>query len=71
MDANALVASAIATLIAVAWKVAGALVLWLAGRWLIGMTVRMLGRALGGQRIDATLTQYSGKRPLGTASMPS
>jgi len=58
MDTNALVASAIATLIAVAWKVAGALVLWLAGRWLIGMTVRMLSRALGGQRLDTTLSRY-------------
>ena len=31
MDMNALVASATATLLAVAWKVIGALVLWLAG----------------------------------------
>ncbi len=61
MDTNTLVASAIATLIAVAWKVAGALVLWLAGRWLIGVTVRMLGRALGAQRVDATLSQYIGR----------
>ena len=47
-----------ATLIAVAWKVAGALVLWLAGRWLIGLAVRMLSRALAGQRFDATLSRY-------------
>ena len=70
MDTNTLVASAIATLIAVAWKVAGALVLWLAGRWLIGVTVRMLGRALGAQRVDATLSQYIG-RGLWYSSMPS
>ena len=58
MEMNALVASATATLIAVAWKVAGALVLWLAGRWLIGFAVRMLSRALAGQRFDATLSRY-------------
>ena len=58
MNTNALMASAIATLVAVAWKVAGALALWLAGRWLIAMTVRMIGRALGGQRLDPTLTRY-------------
>ena len=58
METNALVASAIATLIAFAWKVAGALLLWLAGRWLIGFAVRILRRALGGQRFDPTLSRY-------------
>ena len=46
MDTNALVQSATATLTAVAWKIAGALLLWLAGRWLIGVGVRMLRHAL-------------------------
>jgi len=58
MDTNALVASAVTTLIAVAWKVAGAVVLWLGGRWLVGLSVRMLSRALGGQRFDPTLSRY-------------
>ena len=58
MESNALVASAIATLIAVAWKVAGALVLWVAGRLLIGFALRMLSRALTGQRLDETLALY-------------
>ena len=58
MDTNALVTSAVATLMAVAWKIAGALLLWMAGRWLIGLSVRMLGQALGGQRVDATLSRY-------------
>src|SRR5436189_182128 len=40
MDMNTLTASAVATLTAVAWKIAGALVLWLVGRWLIGLAVR-------------------------------
>ena len=58
MDMNALVASATATLLAVAWKVVGALLLWLAGRWLIGFAVRVLHRALSVQRFDTTLTRY-------------
>jgi len=58
MEMNALVASATATLIAVAWKVAGALVLWLAGRWLISIAIRMLSRGLAAQRFDATLSRY-------------
>lgn len=57
MDMNTLVASAVTTLIAVAWKVVGALVLWLIGRWLIGISVRMLSRAMG-PRVDATLSRY-------------
>ena len=58
MEMNALVASVTATLLAVAWRVAGALLLWLAGRWLIGVAVRVLSRALSGQRFDATLSRY-------------
>ena len=57
MDMNILVASAVTTLIAVAWKVVGALALWLVGRWLIGLSVRMLSRAMG-PRVDATLSRY-------------
>ena len=39
MDLNAMLQNANTPPIAVAWKVAGALVLWLAGRWLIGLGV--------------------------------
>ena len=35
MEVNTLAQTAVATLVAVAWKVAGAVVLWLLGRWLI------------------------------------
>jgi small conductance mechanosensitive channel len=42
----------------VAWKVAGALLLWLIGRWLIGLAVRMMRRALSNQALDPTLSQY-------------
>jgi len=58
MDLNAILQNASTTLIAVAWKIAGALVLWLVGRWLIGLALRMLGRALIRQQFDVTLTRY-------------
>src|SRR5262245_37617698 len=58
MDMNAIVASATATMIAVGWKVAGALLLWLVGRWLIRLAVRMVSRTLANQRFDATLSRY-------------
>src|SRR5215218_8216561 len=58
MEMNALIASAAATLLAVAWKVIGALFLWLAGRSLINFAVRVLRRALADQRFDPTLTLY-------------
>ena len=57
MDVNAFMQSASATLIAVAWKVAGAIVLWLVGRWLIAFALRMLGRSLAQQKVDATLSR--------------
>jgi small conductance mechanosensitive channel len=58
MDVNALTASAIATLMAVAWKLVGAIVLWLAGRWLIRFAGRLLGRVLVREQVDATLARY-------------
>jgi small conductance mechanosensitive channel len=58
MAVDTLMESATATLIAVAWKVAGALLLWLVGRWLIAFAVRLVGRALANQRVDATLSRY-------------
>jgi len=58
MDVNNLTQSAVVTLVAVAWKVAGALVLWLAGRWLIQFALRLMTRALERHNFDATLTSY-------------
>lgn len=58
MDVNALTAAAIATLMAVAWKIIGAIVLWLVGRWLIAFAGRLLGRALTKEKVDATLSRY-------------
>ena len=58
MDVNALTTAAVATLIAVAWKLIGAIVLWLVGRWLIRFAGRLLGRMLVREHVDATLARY-------------
>jgi small conductance mechanosensitive channel len=58
MDVNLLVQNASTMFIAVAWKVAGAIVLWLVGRWLIAFSLKMLGRASERQKFDVTLTRY-------------
>ncbi len=58
MDTSTFIESAKVTLLAVAWKVAGALALWLVGRWLIAIGVRLLQRTLAAQHVDATLTRY-------------
>jgi len=58
MDVNATFQNASAVLSAVAWKVAGAIVLSLIGRWLIGFALRMIGRAFEKQQFDVTLTRY-------------
>jgi small conductance mechanosensitive channel len=58
MDINALVQSSGAALLAAAWKVAGALALWLVGRWLISLALGLVARAFARQHIDVTLTRY-------------
>ena len=58
MTGNTLVDGAIATLIAVGWKVAGAAVLWLGGRWLINFGIRLMGRTLSAHQFDTTLSRY-------------
>jgi small conductance mechanosensitive channel len=58
MDVNALVQSASVVLVAAAWKVAGALALWLVGRWLISLARRLFTRTMAAQQLDVTLTRY-------------
>ena len=41
-------------------KVAGAIAVWIIGRWLIGLAVRLVTAALDRQRIDPTLQRYVG-----------
>jgi small conductance mechanosensitive channel len=58
MDVNVLAQQTAATLVSVAWKVAGAVALWLVGRWLIRFALRLIERALAKQQFDATLARY-------------
>ena len=58
MELNTFLESATVTLVAAGWKVAGAVALWLVGRWLISFALRLVGRALGRQQFDLTLTRY-------------
>src|SRR5262249_23603680 len=55
---NTVMQTTLTTLVGVGWKIAGAVVLWIVGRWLISIAVRMVSRALAAQNIDATLSRY-------------
>jgi small conductance mechanosensitive channel len=44
--------------VALGLKVLGAIVVWIVGRWLIGIAVRVVGAALDRQKVDPTLTRY-------------
>jgi small conductance mechanosensitive channel len=41
-------------------KVVGAILVWIIGRWLIGLAVRLLSATLHKQRVDPTLARYIG-----------
>jgi small conductance mechanosensitive channel len=41
-------------------KVLGAILVWIIGRWLIGLGTKLLKRALDRQRVDPTLQRYIG-----------
>src|ERR1700688_2995740 len=45
-------------LIALGIRILEARALWIVGRWLIGLSVRMIGRAMTRQKIDPTLVRY-------------
>jgi small conductance mechanosensitive channel len=46
--------------IAIGFKIIGANVFWLVGRWLISLAVRLVSNALERQRVDPTLLRYIG-----------
>lgn len=46
------------TLTDLALKVLGAFALWVIGRWLIGLVIRMIGKAMTRQKIDPTLIRW-------------
>ncbi|MBI2687547.1 MAG: mechanosensitive ion channel family protein [Acidobacteria bacterium] len=58
MDFQHLANAALPILIAAGLKVLGAIVLWIIGRWLIGISINILGRALRRQKIEETLIQW-------------
>ena len=58
MDVHGIAQTSIVVLVAVAWKLLGAAVLWLVGRWLISFALSVLSRALAKERFDPTLTRY-------------
>ena len=41
-------------------KIIGAIILWIVGRWLIGMAIKILRASLNRQKLDATLVRYMG-----------
>jgi small conductance mechanosensitive channel len=49
-----------ATMTAFGLKVLGAIVAWIIGRYLIGLSLRLIGAALTRQEVDATLQRYIG-----------
>ncbi|MBL8610786.1 MAG: mechanosensitive ion channel family protein [Myxococcales bacterium] len=59
-QANVAVQSAITTLTAVAFKVAGAIVLYIVGRWLISIVAKAVQRTLEKQKVDPTILRYVG-----------
>lgn len=41
-------------------KILGAIALWVVGRWLIGLAIRLLSASLNRQKLDSTLVRYVG-----------
>jgi small conductance mechanosensitive channel len=58
MDLNRTLQTVTDVAIAVGFKVVGAVVFYLIGRWLIGLAVRLVSSALERQRVDPTLLRY-------------
>ena len=58
MDLNEMVRTSSAILIAVAWRILGAIALWLIGRWLIGIALRLCSKALIREQVDPTFSRY-------------
>jgi small conductance mechanosensitive channel len=55
-----MITSAIAVLTAVGLKVIGAIVLYILGRWLIGIVAKLVQHALEKQKVDPTILRYLG-----------
>src|SRR5262249_7227173 len=60
MDWNAMAQNFLTLAIAFGLQLVGALVVWVVGRWLIGVAVRMIQSALTKQKVDPTVLRYIG-----------
>ncbi|MFN0111914.1 MAG: mechanosensitive ion channel family protein [Blastocatellia bacterium] len=60
MDINQITNTVITVAMAVGFKILSAIVLYLVGRWLIGLAIKLMRRALEAQHIDATIQRYLG-----------
>jgi small conductance mechanosensitive channel len=58
MDLQPYITTALPILTAVGLKVLGAIVIWVVGRWLIGISTNILGRSLRSQKIEETLITW-------------
>ena len=58
LNLSAMTQTVTAILISVGLKILGAIALWMVGRWLIGLGLRLLDSALRKQKIDPTLIRY-------------
>src|SRR4030095_2616787 len=58
VNLNAMMQTATTVLTTVGLKILGAIAIWIIGRWLIGLALRLIGGALTKQRIDPTLIRY-------------
>ena len=55
---NSIMQNAVAVLTNVGLKILGAIGLWIVGRWLIHLALRLIGRGMTRQKIDPTLIRY-------------
>ena len=60
MDVSGTMQVVTAYAIAIGFKIVGAIVFWLIGRWLISLAVRLVSNALERQKVDPTLLRYLG-----------
>jgi small conductance mechanosensitive channel len=60
MDINQIMQTVTTIGIAFGLKAAGAIVVWVVGRYLIGLAVRLVSRALEKQQVDPTVLRYLG-----------
>jgi small conductance mechanosensitive channel len=60
MDVDQIIQTVTTIGVAFGFKVIGAIVVWVVGRYLIGLAVRLVSSALEKQRVDPTVLRYLG-----------